>query len=144
MKRSNAQFLLDALTYFELYPQAKEYEDVSRAQVLDSLLKIIQGVPGYEEAEEISITEAKEILRKIVSGEISATVPENLQEILEDWEKHAEEKKAGKVAAEEILKWKKQFKQKLKAAIEEPAPTRPKTETTAAERVVNFSLKFRR
>jgi len=136
MKRSNAQFLLDALTYFELYPQAKEYEDVSRAQVLDSLLKIIQGVPGYEEAEEISITEAKEILRKIVSGEISATVPENLQEILEDWEKHAEEKKAGKVAAEEILKWKKQFKQKLKAAIEEPAPTRPKTETTAAERVV--------
>lgn len=132
MKRSDAQFLLDALTYFELYPQAKEYEDASRAEILAFLLKIIQTVAGYEDRKEISIEEVKEFLGKIASGEISNTVPAKLEEVMEDWRKHAEEKKTGKFTPEETRKWKEQFGEKLKAAIEERLPP---TEAAAVEEV---------
>jgi len=101
MTKEQAQYLLEALTFFELYPNTTEYSGKSR----ESIFSQIKALPGYEGKTDEEILK-DETLRKFL-GEVareeaeipkktgdSETVPQELEELIEKSERREEELKA--------------------------------------------------
>ena len=123
MTKEQAQYLLEALTFFELYPGTTEYSGKPRESIF-SQIKVLSGYEGKTDEEILKDEALRKFLGEVAREETeipektddSQTVPQELETLIEKSERREEELKA---AREKAKTQTKEEIERIKKAVEE-------------------------